>query len=76
MTDERDDCFFEDDSEDEDSWEDECGLGKGGYCSLAGTEHCDFVCPNRDSDMFRGSVAWRAKYSKRTKADLLPVRKK
>lgn len=30
-----DDPFDDDyELEDDDSWEDECGLGKGGYCSL------------------------------------------
>ena len=26
----------------------ECGLTDEGYCTLAGTEHCDFDCPFRD----------------------------
>jgi hypothetical protein len=39
----------------------ECGLGRNGQCSLAGTEHCDFVCPFRDSEDFAGSAAWHAK---------------
>jgi len=25
----------------------DCGIGNDGYCVLAGTEHCDFECPNR-----------------------------
>ena len=37
-----------------------CGLGRGGQCSLAGTEHCDFICPFRDSEDFAGSKAWAA----------------
>lgn len=24
-----------------------CGLDEEGFCSLAGTEHCDFECPFR-----------------------------
>ena len=40
---------------------DECGLGDDGQCALAGTEHCDFCCPYRDSDLFAGSAAWNRK---------------
>lgn len=40
----------------------ECGLGHDGQCSMAGTEHCDFVCPLRDSEDFAGSKAWREKH--------------
>ena len=43
---------------------DECGLGDDGQCSQAGTEHCDFECPMRDSDQFVGSKAWREKHEK------------
>ena len=38
---------------------DECGLGDDGQCILAGTAHCDFECPMRDSARFAGSAAWR-----------------
>ena len=41
-----------------------CGLARNGQCSQAGTEHCDFECPNRNSDLFVGSAAWRAKHEK------------
>lgn len=49
-----------DEIDDEDGvWrEDECGLGSDGQCSMAGSEHCDFCCPNRDSELFAGSKAW------------------
>ena len=30
----------------------------------AGTEHCDFICPYRNSEHFAGSAAWRAKHKK------------
>lgn len=49
--------FDEDDPDFEDSDDDgddvECGMicGRGGRpegCAMAGTEHCDFVCPNRN----------------------------
>jgi hypothetical protein len=42
----------------------ECGLHRDGQCGLAGTEHCDFTCPFRDSEHFAGSAAWRAKHKK------------
>lgn len=61
-----DDHLFDDDNEyedDGDSWEDECGLGDDGQCSMAGTEHCDFSCPNRDSEDFCGSAAWIKKHA-------------
>lgn len=52
-----------DDEMDEDELlEEECGLGPDGQCSNAGTEHCDFVCPNRDSEDFAGSKAWKKKH--------------
>jgi hypothetical protein len=38
-----------------------CGLGPDGQCSQAATEHCDFMCPFRNSEHFAGSAAWRAK---------------
>lgn len=41
---------------------DECGLADDGQCSMAGTEHCDFKCPMRDSDKFCGSEAWCKKH--------------
>lgn len=47
----------------EDELEDDCGLGRDGQCSMAGTEHCDFECPNRDSELFCGSTAWNKKHS-------------
>ena len=28
----------------------ECGEDSQGYCSLAGTEYCEFECPFRDMD--------------------------
>ncbi len=55
----------DDDLEARDDWDDldaECGLARDGQCSMAGSEHCDFCCPNRNSDLFVGSAAWRAKH--------------
>jgi hypothetical protein len=40
----------------------ECMLGHDGQCGLAGSEHCDFVCPYRDSEDFAGSAAWCQKH--------------
>ena len=47
-----------DDWDDEDMVEDEfeeamadCGQDGDGFCHLAGTEHCDFVCPFRDAQV-------------------------
>jgi hypothetical protein len=38
-----DDCdSFEDDADD--GW-DECGMTRYGYCTLAGSEWCDWECP-------------------------------
>lgn len=37
-----------------DEWEQlltECGMTRAGYCTLSGTEHCDFECPFRDMEM-------------------------
>jgi hypothetical protein len=51
--------------EDDGGWlEQECGLMHDGQCSLAGSEHCDFVCPYRDSEDFAGSAAWHKKHDK------------
>jgi len=36
------------DPEEEEDYFD-CGWMREGGCSLAGTEECDFECPNRDS---------------------------
>lgn len=44
--------------DDDDEFGDECGLMHSGQCSMAGTEHCDFECQNRDSAEFAGSNAW------------------
>lgn len=55
----------DDDGDEEYDWLDqECHLGADGQCGLAGTEHCDFECPYRDSELFAGSEAWRKKHEK------------
>ena len=35
---------YDDDFEEEDEFEEECGLMPDGQCLLAGTEHCDWDC--------------------------------
>lgn len=55
----------DDEYEDENDLEEECGLDYDGQCSMAGSEHCDFICPNRDSEFFAGSRAWIAKHRTR-----------
>ena len=58
---------YPDDGEPEDELamaELECGLHRDGQCSLAGSEHCDFICPFRSSEDFAGSAAWIAKHGR------------
>lgn len=40
----------------------DCRLRPDGQCLLAGSEECDWDCPNRMSDRFVGSPAWRKKH--------------
>ncbi len=61
MIDPRDD--FEEDGDDGD----DCGLMPDGQCTRAGSEDCDFSCPNRHSGMFVGSKAWREKHRRKRK---------
>ena len=63
-----DDFDNENESDDDEDFEPDCGLMSDGQCMQAGTEHCDFGCPNRHSELFVGSAAWRKKHSKRRKA--------
>ena len=60
-----DDIANGDDEDDEmESLAQACGLYTNGQCSMAGTEHCDFECPWRDSEDFAGSGAWLKKHNK------------
>lgn len=52
------------DEEDGDDYFD-CRLMPDGQCLLAGSEECDWECPNRNSDRFAGSAAWREKHEKK-----------
>lgn len=57
--------YYDDDPRDwdeEDGDDFDCGLMPDGQCMSAGTEHCDFDCPNRDSEDFAGSAAWCRKH--------------
>ena len=59
---------YDDEIDGVDGWDDlmdECALGPDGQCGHAGSEHCDFRCPMRDSDLFAGSAAWRKKHGQR-----------
>lgn len=58
LMDEEDDDFDQDD----DGFGMDCGLRRDGQCAMAGTEDCDFRCPNRDSEDFAGSAAWNRKH--------------
>ncbi len=58
--DEEDGDYEDGDYEDGD-YED-CGLMPDGQCLKAGSEECDFECPNRMSDLFAGSPAWCRKH--------------
>jgi hypothetical protein len=49
---------YDDDSDDPEEDDFDCGLMADGQCTMAGSEDCDFSCPNRDSELFAGSKAW------------------
>lgn len=51
---------YDDDFEDDD--DSDCMLMEDGQCLKAGSEECDFCCPNRMSEFFAGSPAWRKKH--------------
>lgn len=60
--DDSDDDTFDDLYDDEDDLAD-CALDPGsGQCGHAGSEHCDFECPLRNSDDFAGSRAFCKKH--------------
>lgn len=65
LTDHIEDCIDDDDHEFEDDEDDfDCGLARDGQCSKAGSEECDWSCPNRESELFAGSAAWQRKHSR------------
>lgn len=57
--------YYDDDPSDWDEEDDDdydCGLMPDGQCLKAGSEECDWECPNRMSDLFCGSPAWCRKH--------------
>lgn len=59
------DHYYDDyprDWDEEDGDDFDCHLMPDGQCGAAGSEMCDFECPNRNSDLFIGSAAWRRKH--------------
>lgn len=42
-----DDDYFDDDeyADDDDDLYEDCGMMADGYCTMAGSEHCDWDCP-------------------------------
>lgn len=51
------------DHDEEDGDDDmDCMLRPDGQCGAAGSEYCDFMCPNRESELFVGSKAWKRKH--------------
>ncbi len=55
--------------EDEEAFDyDDCGLMSDGQCTKAGSEECDFTCPNRHSELFAGSKAWHEKHARKKRS--------
>lgn len=62
--------YYDDDPcdwDEEDGDDFDCRLMPDGQCLLAGSEECDWDCPNRMSDRFVGSPAWRKKHEGKTR---------
>lgn len=61
-------AYAEHDDDDPPDWDEEdgdyedCGLMHDGQCLKAGSEECDWECPNRNSELFVGSAAWCRKH--------------
>ena len=54
---------LDDDFDGEDDTYLDCALGPDGQCAMAGTEDCDFECPNSHGELYAGSEAWHRKHS-------------
>ena len=55
------------DLDEDDAFDEDCGLNfEDGQCALAGTEHCDWICPNRNSDQFAGNPGFKLKRKRRS----------
>lgn len=52
-----------DDDWDEDEPLHDCGLLLNGQCMLAGTEECDWDCPNSHGPFYAGSEAWHKRHN-------------
>lgn len=51
-----------------DEWEDgeiphDCGLLLNGQCLLAGSEECDWDCPNSHGPFYAGSECWHKRHN-------------
>lgn len=46
---EYDDFDGQPDAHEDDEWPFDCGIGRDGQCSMAGSEDCDFECPLKTS---------------------------
>ena len=53
----------------------DCGLGPDGQCSMAGTEDCDWECPNSRGEFYAGSELWHKKHNAGTPVDGCQCRK-
>lgn len=40
----------------------DCGLNPDGQCMKAGTEECDWECPNSHGEFYAGSELWNKKH--------------
>lgn len=40
----------------------DCALGPDGQCAKAGSEECDWDCPNSHGPLFCGSNAWHLRH--------------
>lgn len=41
----------------------DCGLTPDGQCSMAGSEECDWECPNSHGEFYAGSERWHEKHN-------------
>lgn len=51
-------AYMDEDYGDDDDLDFICGLGPDGQCALAGSEDCDWDCPNSHGPGYAGSEAW------------------
>lgn len=41
----------------------DCALGPDGQCAMAGSEDCDWDCPNSHGEFYAGSNLWHKKHN-------------